>query len=91
MDMREYLENRRQFPPSELERYSGKYVAWSRDGTRIVATSADLEALDRDVRAAGEDPAQCVIEGIPAYDSVIGASPLRQEFSGRVLRRAPSP
>ncbi|MEX2119422.1 MAG: DUF5678 domain-containing protein [Pirellulales bacterium] len=79
MEMHEYLSNRQHFPAGELEKYAGQYVAWSPDGKRIVASSDNLEALDCEVRAAGEDPAQCVIEGVPAYDSVIGASDLQQK------------
>ncbi len=73
MDMQEYLKNRLQFPLAELAQYAGEYVAWSPDGTRIVASSRDLEVLEDLLCAAGEDPEECVVEGIPDSDSVIGA------------------
>src|SRR5437870_7943481 len=36
VDMQEFLKNRSQFPPEELEHYAGKYVAWSPDGRTII-------------------------------------------------------
>jgi hypothetical protein len=73
MDMQEYLKNRLQFPLAELAHYAGEYVAWNPDGTRIVASSRDLEVLEELLPAAGEDPEECVVEGIPDSDSVTGA------------------
>ena len=77
MDIQKFLKNRQQFPLDELARRRGEYVAWSPDGTRIVASSPDLEALEQLVRAAGEDPQECTIEGIPDYDAVIGGGSMR--------------
>ncbi len=72
MNMQEYVKNRQQFPMDELVKYRGAYVAWSPDGKRVVASSENLEGLDSLVRAAGEDPTECIVEGIPDTDSVIG-------------------
>ena len=72
MDMQQYLKNRLLFPLDELAVHAGKWVAWSPDGARIVASSLDPEALDNLIREAGEDPEQCLVEGIPDSDSVIG-------------------
>jgi hypothetical protein len=69
---RKYLENRPRFPLDELAKYFGQWVAWSPDGTRVVASSTDPDALEDLVRAAGEDPMFCVVEGIPEHDSLIG-------------------
>jgi hypothetical protein len=71
-DVEDYLRNRLQFPMDELAKYLGKWVAWSADGTRIVASAADPDALDELVRAAGEDPERCPLEGIPESDAVGG-------------------
>jgi hypothetical protein len=60
------------FPLDELAKYFGQWVAWSPDGTRVVASSTDPDALEDLVRAAGEDPMFCVVEGIPEHDSLIG-------------------
>jgi len=70
--MREYLKNRVAFPQAELAKHRGEWIAWSPDGTRIVAASKDPDALDDLVRKAGEDPENCPIEGIPDADCVLG-------------------
>jgi hypothetical protein len=69
---RKFLENRSQFPPDQLLRYAGTWVAWKPDGTGILAHSDNEDDLEHLVRAAGEDPVHCVIEGIPGQDTVIG-------------------
>ncbi len=50
MDMQEYLKNRLTFSIEELGKHRGEWVAWSPDGTRLVAASRDPEALDDLVR-----------------------------------------
>jgi hypothetical protein len=72
MNMQEYLKNRTAFPLEELAKHRGEWVAWNPDGTRLVATSRDPESLDDLIRAAGEDPENCPITGIPDSDSVLG-------------------
>jgi hypothetical protein len=70
MNMQEYLKNCVAFPLDELARHRGEWVAWSPDGTRLVPASPD--ALDQLIRAAGQDPEKCPIEGIPDADCVLG-------------------
>ncbi len=74
MDMREFLNNRQQFPLDELTKYAGKHVAWSPDGTSIVASADDLPKLIAAVKASGSDPAECVLSSVPECDSLIGVS-----------------
>ncbi len=62
---RTFLANRAAFPVEELARYAGRWVAWSPDGSRIAANAASPELLDDLLRACGENPADCVLEGIP--------------------------
>ena len=71
-DVRQYYENRLKFPLEELAKRAGQWVAWSPDGSRIVASSFEPSKLDELILAAGEDPEQCLIEGIPDSDCVIG-------------------
>jgi hypothetical protein len=72
MNMQEYLKNRGAFPLDELAKHRGEWVAWSPDGTRLVAVSRDPDTIDDLVRAAGENPEDCVVEGIPDSDCVLG-------------------
>ena len=37
--------NRREFPTEELWKYIGKHVAWSWDGTRIVASGDTMDEV----------------------------------------------
>lgn len=78
LDMPSYLERRRQFlanralfPVEELAKYAGEWVAWSPDGRRVAANAPSPEMLDSLLRACGEDPACCVVEGIPGGDSLL--------------------
>jgi hypothetical protein len=70
-DLSKYAENRNKFPLDELDKYAGKYVAWSPDGTRIVACGDDREALWKELEAAGIDISQVVGEFIPPSDMVL--------------------
>jgi hypothetical protein len=62
---RKFLANRAVFPVEELEKHAGKWVAFSPDGSRIVASARHPEQLETLVKVAGEDPLECVIEGMP--------------------------
>ena len=64
MDIRQHFENRSQFPPDELDKYAGRYVAWSADGTQIVASADDLVALCKAVDALGHDPEEVVLSRV---------------------------
>jgi hypothetical protein len=71
MDMQLYLRNRRTFSLDELDKYAGKYVAWSPDGTRIIASADDLSTLCRAVDSTAFDPADVVMEPVPLPDEVV--------------------
>ncbi|NUQ63608.1 MAG: hypothetical protein HUU20_14120 [Pirellulales bacterium] len=71
MDMQEYLRNRRQFPHDALEKYAGQHVAWSPDGTRIIASAEDVLRLVEAITALGFDSAEVVIEPIPYPDEIV--------------------
>ena len=69
---RKFLANRAAFPVEELAKYAGQWVAWSPDGTRIAASAASPEMLDDLLRTCGENSADCVIEGIPGDEPLLG-------------------
>ncbi|HYV38287.1 MAG TPA: hypothetical protein VE988_21570 [Gemmataceae bacterium] len=71
---RRFLANRAAFPVEELEKYMGQWVAWSPDGTRVAANAQNPALLDGILLACGEDPALCVIEGIPGDDDLLGVA-----------------
>lgn len=73
---RRFLEHRAAFPPEALAAYAGRWIAWSPDGSRILADSETPEALDNRILAAGEKPERCVIEGIPDTDAMLGGEGL---------------
>jgi hypothetical protein len=52
----------------ELRQYAGKWIAWSADGTHVVAAAEDLLRLDELVRQAGEDPQLAGLERIEMED-----------------------
>jgi len=56
--------NRSQFDPALLVPYIGQWIAWSPDGSRVVAHADDIDALYKLVADAGESPSQCAIECI---------------------------
>jgi hypothetical protein len=55
-DMGIFQENRCRFPPDQLLPYSGQHVAWSLDGTSILASGQDMEEVENKLVAAGIDP-----------------------------------
>ncbi len=59
-DLSHYAENRNKFPQEELAKYWGKHVAFSPDGTRIIASANTWEELDDVLEAAGIDVSQVV-------------------------------
>lgn len=57
---KEYFENRRKFPPEELLKYTGQYIAFSWDGTKILASGGSELEMEEKLIAAGIDPAHVV-------------------------------
>ena len=62
--------------PEELEQYRGNWIAFSADGSKIIASSPTLAGLDARVRAAGEDPEQVLLERIPGREFIRSGSEL---------------
>jgi hypothetical protein len=59
-DLGQFEKNRVRFPLDELSKYAGLFIAWSPDGTRILASAETMEAVDQKLREAGIDPSQVV-------------------------------
>jgi len=55
-----FLENQRKFAAEKLLCFAGQFIAWSWDGSRIVAGDADRRVLDQKLRDAGIDPLQVI-------------------------------
>jgi hypothetical protein len=71
-DAATYIKNRRAFPLEELERYAGQWVAWTLDGSHIVAGSSQSEeAIIVILRDMGKDPLRFVFDYIPGLDETL--------------------
>lgn len=67
--------NRNNFSPDELRKYENQWVAWSSDGTRIIAAGDDLDPLEKAVQAAGYEITDTVVELIlPADLAFLGGA-----------------
>lgn len=67
-DTGSYSENRRKFPPEELAKYAGQWVAWSLDGTRILGHGEDQDAVEAQLQAAGINYSDVVWSSVPPLD-----------------------
>jgi hypothetical protein len=76
MDLKEYRHNRALFQLSELLKYNGRWVAFSVDGRRIIASSHDLGILDNLIVAAGENPEQVALDKNELEDEYLGGAEL---------------
>jgi hypothetical protein len=57
---REFSLNQEKIKPEDLLPYAGQHIAWSWDGSRIVASDPDPTQLRRKVALAGYDPQRVV-------------------------------
>ena len=69
----EHVKNRNEFPQEELVRYEGQHVAWSLDGTRILAGHEGPLQLCAALEAAGHRSDDYVLSFV-AFDSYIGST-----------------
>lgn len=70
-ELSSYDENRANFPLEELAKYAGKYIAFSPDGTRILASGDTEEEMERNLAVMGIDPSQVVGSYVNSVDSVL--------------------
>ena len=76
MNTETYYHTRSEMLVEELRPYDGKWVAFSADGTHIVAAAENLTKLDEMVIAAGEDPELVGFERIELEDESTGGAEL---------------
>ena len=67
-DLSHYEENRSKFPLDELAKHWGKHVAFSPDGTRIVASGDSFDEVVEKLQAAGIHFSQVVHSYIDGPD-----------------------
>lgn len=70
IDINEFRRNQSRVPRAELEKYNGQYVAWSPDGSQIVAADRDPLRVDALLRTAGYDPAEILVSRIAVPEEV---------------------
>ena len=71
MNAKLFQQNGQKFPPKELARFAGKYLAWSPDGSKILASHEDELQLARVIQTAGLNTAEILIAFVPAEDEVL--------------------
>ena len=86
VDSRLFTENFNKFPAEELLKYSGQYVGWSMDGTRILASGVDEMDMENHLREAGIDPRRVVGMYVPPPDESVLGSTLPPRFSATVRK-----
>jgi hypothetical protein len=57
-----FYENQRNFPVEELAKYYGRHVAWSRDGTTILASGGSWEDVEIALRSRGIDAGRVLFD-----------------------------
>lgn len=62
----DHLTNRAKIPQEELDQYAGQHIAYSWDGTRILAGAADLEDLYEKLKTMGLDTHHVVYSYVEA-------------------------
>jgi hypothetical protein len=81
IDANQFRHNQSLFPRSELERFDGQYVAWSPDGTSILAADVDPLRVDALLSAAGYDPADVLVSRIALPEDVSWGGWLPEDFA----------
>lgn len=64
------VENRAKFLPEDLLPYADQWVAWSADGSNIVAHHPDLTEVARQVAALGLEREDVVFDHLPPEGEV---------------------
>jgi hypothetical protein len=63
--------NSSKIPYEELRKYAGQVIAWTLDGTRILACGADEKEVEERLREMDIDPSQVVFDNVPECDTIL--------------------
>jgi hypothetical protein len=72
--MSTYEVNRAKYPLAELQKLAGQWVAFSLDGSRVLASAETLVALENQLARLGVDAEQAALERIELTDSALGGA-----------------
>ncbi len=61
-------ENFNKLPPAELLKFAGQYIALSLDGSRILASGADEQQMEENVKKLGINPNRVIGMYMPGED-----------------------
>jgi hypothetical protein len=64
-----------EIPAEELWKHRGHWLAFNTDG-RLIASCSTLKELDDQVRAAGQDPEEVLLDRIPTGDWILSGAEL---------------
>jgi hypothetical protein len=70
----DFRKNSAEFPVEELHKYIGQHIAWSWDGTRIVAAASTDEELNKKLEELGVEFSDVVFDYVddPAISRIGG-------------------
>jgi hypothetical protein len=63
------------FPP-DLRQYRGCWLAYSADGRRFIASRRTLKELEAQLRAAGENLEEVLLDHLPEGDAILSGAEL---------------
>jgi hypothetical protein len=67
-----FNENSSKIPYEDLIKYRGQVIAWTLDGTRILASGRDELDVAAKLREVGIDIGQVVFDNVPDCDTITG-------------------
>ena len=70
IEINEFRRNQSRFPREELEKYNGQFVAWSVDGTRILAAHADRAQMEALLIAVGIYPGDVLVSRVAIPEEI---------------------
>lgn len=70
IEINEFRRNQSRFPRAELEKYNGQFVAWSDNGTHILAAHADRVQMEAMLVALGIYPGDVLISRVVVPEEI---------------------